>query len=277
MTDSTGNYTYTLLDDGTAEITGYADREVTELSIPMQLDGHTVTAIGSLSFIACHALTRITIPDSVTYIGANAFGSCGALTDIHVSIDNPAFATFKGVLFEKATKTLILCPPCLQAVGYAIPEGIKAIGDFAFEHCDTLASISIPASVTAIGKNAFSCCAALAAINLPSSVTVIEENAFNYCEALTSINIPDDVTVIRRGTFGHCCALTSINIPNRVTTIGDNAFAGCLALANIDIPNTVTTIGEDAFSRCPNLTVTVHNSYAEFYCKDNGLTYAYAE
>lgn len=45
----------------------------------------------------------------------------------------------------------------------------------------------------------------------------------------------------------------------------------------ITISDSVTSIGDSAFNKCPNLTVTVHNSYAETYCKDNGLNYACPE
>lgn len=68
-----------------------------------------------------------------------------------------------------------------------------------------------------------------------------------------------------------------ITIPDSVTTIGDHAFDDCEALTNITIPDSVTSIGDSAFNKCPNLTVTVHNSYAETYCKDNGLNYACPE
>ena len=60
-TYTSGDYEYILLADGTAEIThymGYADN----LTIPAELDGHSVTTIGDGAFDWCWTLTSITIP-----------------------------------------------------------------------------------------------------------------------------------------------------------------------------------------------------------------------
>ena len=39
-----------------------------------------------------------------------------------------------------------------------IPEGVTAIGDYAFSHCRSLTSVAIPDSVTSIGYRAFDHC-----------------------------------------------------------------------------------------------------------------------
>ncbi|MDD2647406.1 MAG: leucine-rich repeat protein [Eubacteriales bacterium] len=70
-----GNYTFTLDENGNAEITGWNGKADT-LTIPSTLDGHTVTAIGDFTFNFCYSLASITIPDSVTSIGERAFYSC---------------------------------------------------------------------------------------------------------------------------------------------------------------------------------------------------------
>ena len=63
-----------------------------------------------------------------------------------------------------------------------------------------------------------------------------------------------------------------------VTTIGDRAFYYCSSLTTVTIPESVTAIGVRAFFGCHNLTLTItRDSYAEQYCKDNGLTYQYPD
>lgn len=74
-----GDYEYTVLDNGTVEITGYNGSD-TEIVIPSEIDGKSVTSIGGDAFAACTGLTSIIIPNSVTSIGYGAFSDCTGLT-----------------------------------------------------------------------------------------------------------------------------------------------------------------------------------------------------
>ena len=66
-----------------------------------------------------------------------------------------------------------------------IPDGVTAIGNYAFDGCTSLKSINIPNSVTSIGKFAFYDCKSLKSINIPDNVKFIDESAFWYCDNLT--------------------------------------------------------------------------------------------
>ena len=221
---------------------------LTSITIP-----DTVTSIGDNAFSCCFGLTSITIPDSVTHIGVNPFDHCDIR--IVISPDHPTLAIIDRVLFEKNSQTLICYPSALTAKSYKVPDNVTVIGDYAFDSCEKLTSVTIPDSVTAIGDFAFSFCGSLASINIPNSVTSIGESAFLFDYSLTSITIPDSVTII-----------------------GSSAVYGCNSLTSAVIPASVTSIGEDAFSNCPNLTVTVtRDSYAAQWCKDNGVPYTYPD
>ena len=174
---ASGDWEYALLEDGSAEITGYTGGEE-ELTIPDTLDGHPVTAIGDAAFYGCYSLTSVTIPDGVAEIGMNPFIRCDALDSVIVSSDHPALEVVDGVLFSKADKRLI-CYPCVKTDDrYTIPEGIEIIGDYAFRACDSLTDVTIP-----------------------DGVTSISDYAFNECGSLTSVTIPDGVTTIGYGAF----------------------------------------------------------------------------
>ena len=143
---------------------------------------------------------------------------------------------------------------CSSLTSVTIPDSVTNIGNFAFFGCRSLASVSIPDGVTYIGANAFLGCYSLTSVKIPDSVTYIGGGAFSDCHKLTSVSIPDGVTSIGGGTFCFCLSLTSVKIPDSVTSIGDSAFLGCYSLTSVSIPDGVTSIGGEAFSYCDSLT-----------------------
>lgn len=196
----------------------------------------SVTSIENTAFWGCSGLTSINIPSSVTSIGVNVFYGCIGLTGITVDSSNTSYCSESGVLFNKDKTTLIYYP--LGKTGsYTIPDGVTAIGDYAFYYCSGLTSVTIPSSVTSIG-----------------------ENAFQHCTGLTSITIPNGVISIGNFAFGSCTGLKSITIPSSVTSIGESAFQFCSKLTIIYIPNGIS-IGSDAIpSTAGRITYTVDSS-----------------
>ena len=256
-------FKYSILDDGTVEITGYTGSD-SKLVIPGTIDGKKVTSIGYWAFSYCTSLTSITIPNSVTSIGSDAFNYCTSLTSI--TIPNSVTSIGRGA-FEY----------CESLTSITIPNSVTSIGYYAFSDCTSLTSITIPDSVTSIGGYAFygtpwlkaqqeknplvivngiliDGTAASGNVVIPNSVTCIGESAFEYCSSLTSITIPNSVTSIGESAFYNCTSLKSITIPNSVTSIGEHAFSNCTNLTSITIPNSVTSIGDWAFEDCTSLT-----------------------
>ena len=132
-----------------------------------------------------------------------------------------------GVKYSKDWKRLLKAPYKIEGE-YHIREGVKVIGDRAFEDCSSLISIKIPDGVTNIGSWAFSSCESLTCINIPSRVTNIGEGAFAFCISLTNIDIPNSVTNIGDSAFMYCKSFTNISIPDGVTNIGNEAFYTCI-------------------------------------------------
>ena len=337
---TSGDYTYVLLDDGSAEIVKYTGNDK-EIIIPSDLEGHPVTSIGNRAFALCADITSATIPDgvtsigkmafylcnglreitiassvtsigdwafantvlaeaaipdSVTSIGINPFAGCLFLETIIISPDHPVLAVKDGVLFSKPDKRLVCYPQALKATRYRIPQDTAVIGSWAFTRCENLISITIPDSVISIGDGAFNFCSKLTSITIPDGVTAIGEQTFELCTGLKEITIHDSVTSIGERAFYQCAGLTSVTIPGSVTSVADLAFALCENLAEITIPNgvtsvgsysfaataltevaipdSVTEIGEGIFEECDDVTAVVGpGSYAEQYCKENGIDY----
>ncbi|MCX6879281.1 MAG: leucine-rich repeat protein [Verrucomicrobia bacterium] len=107
---------------------------------------------------------------------------------------------------------------------------VTIIGDYAFNCCSWLTSVSIPTSVTSIGYAAFYLCGGLTSVSIPTGVTSIGDIAFYLCGGLASVSIPTGVTSIGYAAFYLCSGLTSVTIPSSVTIIGDAAFHHCSSL-----------------------------------------------
>ena len=92
------------------------------------------------------------------------------------------------------------------------PYPVTSIGDWAFDGCYGLTSVTIGNSVTSIGKGAFKGCNVLTSVTIPNSVTTIGDYAFYECRGLTSVIIGNSVTEIGDGAYRCCSGLTSIKV-----------------------------------------------------------------
>ena len=133
------------------------------------------------------------------------------------------------------------------------------LGDYVFNGCSGLTSLTLPSSVTKIGCYALFNCIGLTSLTLPSSVTEIGEHAFLNCRGLTNFTIPSGVTKIGAGAFFCCYGLISLTIPSSVTAIGSQAFNACSELTSIyaymeKLPET----GSNLFLGCDEKKCTVY-------------------
>lgn len=283
--ETEGDYEYTVLEDGTVQITKY-NGTATTLTIPDTLGGKMVTRIADMAFFVevevspgyyedastvttvnfpdtlthiggwnFYQLTSIHIPANVTYISSRAFGmdyvesiTVDEKNTVYDSRDNCNAIIKEEFDTETNRNEVELIIGCNNSI---IPDGVTRISDDAFSAC-SFESIEIPDTVTEIGYCAF-LGSGLTELNLPNSVTTIGECAFMNCKGLTKVVLPDSVEEIWDWAFMGCSNLTGINIPEGVTMIGGEAFADCSNLTNINIPESVTSIGMRAFAGCNKL------------------------
>ena len=275
-------------------ITGYNGTR-SNLIIPREIKGYSVTSIDNDAFRGCTSLTSITIPNSVTSIGFSAFFGCSNLSKIVIpdSVTDIGYDAFddtswynnqpNGVIYagqvvykykgEMPENTAIILNEgtkiingyvfrdCMNLTSITIPNSVTEIGISTFENCTNLEYMTMPNSVTSIGSSAFYGCSSLTSINISDGVTEIDSDAFKGCSSLTSITIPDSVTSIGYDAFEDCSSLTSINIPDGVTELYGSVFDHCSSLTSITIPDSVTSIGYDAFRCCSSLkNINIPNS-----------------
>ena len=116
----------------------------------------------------------------------------------------------------------------------AIPEGVTAIGEFAFSN-SSITAVTIPKNVKSIEWNAFMNCRNLKSVSLPKSDIKIGTGAFFGCRNLTDIVIPEGVTTMGSGAFYDCWNLKKIVLPKTLTSVKDRVFYGGARLKSIAI------------------------------------------
>ena len=256
------------LDDGTAEITGYAGNSATCV-IPDEIHGKKVTRIGDSAFIDRTELTSVTIPDGVTYIVDCAFFGCTLLET--VTIPNSVTDICWRAFYDCVSLKEVTIPASVTYIGdeafgyYSDIDGseIKKVDGFKINYVKntyghyyaTENGFSDEACLLTnelndgtleiskyVGNSATSATYVIPGEINGKKVTQIGDSAFTVCTSLTSVTIPDGVTSIDEAAFWGCTSLTSVTIPDSVTSIKSKAFFNCTSLKSVTIPASVTNI-----------------------------------
>lgn len=225
-----------------------------------------VSAIGEAAFNGCSALTEIAIPNGVETLGNYAFYGCSALATVTLGTQERSSSSLKTIgdyaFAETAVKSVVL------------PDGVSTLGNYAFNKCASLATVSLGNSLTAIGDYAFSDCKKLESVTFGSALETIGERAFAsakisslvlpatvrtigdwafYNNPLTAITFNDGLQSIGSRAF-YGVSVQTLNIPNSVTELDSYAFSGCKSLETVTIGTGVTKISEFTFNTCSALT-----------------------
>ena len=292
-------YTYNYIDNGDGTVTlsrhdangNWVDEPISplpvgEFTVPEEIDGKRVVAIGSDVFDGCADMTSIVIPSNVTDISVYALNDAFVLTNIMVVAENPAYKDIDGILYTKDGKTLVTYPRG-KGGDVIVAAGTECIGYGAFCYNGNLTSVSFPAELKRIDGEAFSHCYNLEVVtfagaegdvdiadtafvgtpydaakpfalivdewgNLVGIHGVARENLVlaDYLNGQTLTGISGNA--LSAGNY-YTASVTNIVVPEGVTWIGDYAFAADAALENVTLPTSLQSIGYGAFSYCTSL------------------------
>lgn len=180
-------------------------------------------------------LQRITLKPSVKELRRAMFTYCTELCEVDLSqtqitkIPSSAFSY------------------CLNLKRIILPPTVTEIGNFAFDNCVRLESISLP-NVTALGESAFKGCQSLTELSFPK-LQSIQSKAFKECYRLKKLSLPK-LTAVADKAFFSCGSLTSLDVP-AVTVVKEQAFCDCVSLTELRLPSTrENDVRKKAFKGC---------------------------
>ena len=264
-------YTYTVLDNGTVQITGYTGHR-RYITIPRLIDGMEVSAIGPNAFAGQTRLREVNLPDGLTEIGENAFSGCSNLLRIQI----PESVTVIGACaFQNNVR--------LTQIVFEGSSKLTTIGRFAFSGCGSVSTIELPAALTYVDGSAFTSATALHTIQvrqgntafcsedgvlfsaskdtlvafpaaksgnyaIPGGTVRLGDYAF-ASSRLSSVTL-EGIMSLGEAVFCNNLRLTEVDLGSTLTEISPSAFFGCAALERITIAKQIVTLGPGAFSFC---------------------------
>lgn len=255
---------------GGCVVTGYTGH-ASEVTVPGNIGGLRVTAIGEGAFENRFALTRVVLPEGIQTLGRGAFLGCSSLKEV------------------------------------VLPQSLREIGEDCFGYCERLRELRLPAGMADFPENALRGCDSLSSLELPAEMTCFTAQLTRYCPRLTlrvrrespaharaqELGLPftevfspesdfetetlregcvitkylgketdvivpqvirgEKVTVIGTAAFHACLQLRSVTLPEGLTTLGRSAFYGCGSLQSVLLPGSLTQISWRSFGSCASL------------------------
>ena len=246
--EAKGNIAFVLNEDEQSySVTGDINYLVTgEIIVPSTYNGLPVTRVKERGF-ALARMTSIRLPDTIVEIGEYAFGD-SYLREVHFG---NGLRTIGNQAFQH----------CQGIEKITIPDSTLTIGDYAFLECRTTKFLSIGRNLKHIGDSAFRGCTGLNnALLLPEGLTHIGEYAFNST-SISMAYIPKSVTYIGAGAFTKNDLFEYIGVDpeneNYSSIDGvlydknqDEVLCFPTAKSPVAIKDTISYIGDDAYSSC---------------------------
>ena len=265
------------------------------IEIPEKHDGYPVTGIASSAFASSAHLESVTMPDTVTHIGNNAFDGCPKLKSIELS-ENVVFVgelafeacdelelnQYDNALYlgsNDAPYTVLIRAVDTEIESCTVHNDTKIIYDYAFLECTEVDEITLPDGLLAVGSYAFEECYDLFPNNSHNGGYYLGNAGNPYLVLvdtsakldLDELTIEPTTKIIAPGAVEGCAMLSEITIPENVSFIGQYAFEDCTSLSSINFESNSWTIIDGERTYAP----LYHESTDEDIVKDLIEVYYY--
>ena len=278
-------YTYKL-NGSTYEITGLTSvgHQLKTLVVPSTHDGKTVNKIGARAFRVSSTgdkIENIILPNSITTLDEQAFYMTNAKS---IELDG-TFTEIPDECFRYSSKLesiTFASGMTVTSIGeYAFSEtgissfnfsGVETVGDYAFQKCSKLTTITMDNHLKSFGRYAFGNCTELKTINFGQYAPSFDYGALDGCTKL-SLYTEDNIKYLGSSTNKHMVLFNGENyasnnlvIPTGCQTIYPQAFgsysgsvySGNTHIRYLTLPSTLRIICTNAFNYCEYLqSVTI--------------------
>ena len=170
------------------------------------------------------------------------------LEAIYVEDGNPTWGSVDGILYEKETKTFVLCPPKFGKEKLIIDGNLINTVALSLAQATTLKSVIFTEGVIEIGSSVFKGLTSLESVEFPASLKTLKGNSFENTSITTAIFKGNNLSTIGGLCFKNA-KLEIVDLPASIEDIQNEGFTGN---SNLDIlicrAENVPTIGKVTFN-----------------------------
>ena len=281
---SYGDFEYTVLDDGTAEIAGYTGTEK-KSRIPSEIGGKTVTSIAAGAFAENVPFDKSVISDSARSISDYAYGLWKvAEAEIIPTVSASVLEYAASLISDIASVNLATLGTTVgkyaaeqwaAAESQKLPEVIGKIGNYAASLWNGVEGVDLSAAVESIALCAQAKWAEASENLIMEVIEGLKGYMLSSWMSLFFMDRADAVAAVSAYTAELWDTAAKAVVPKTVSDITDFALSFMLAHERVIVPNSVTSIGENAFGvvRPSFRIVCFPKSAAHNYALDNGIGY----
>jgi len=218
----TSNFEYTLLDDGTIEVTKYVSDNNSKVVIPEVIDGKTVTSVSKVCFNEFSGpadgfknIESIFIPKTVNNLGEYediytkdncwTFSKLPNLKEIIVDNENQKYSSSEGILFDKNKETLLYYPRSKQANEYIVPNTVHYIKSVSFYQNVFLKKLKFSGKLYEVILDAVY---TLEEVEYPVITNQPSDYVVRYCPSLKKIIVGKEVNFMPENEFSELSNVT---------------------------------------------------------------------